>query len=143
MKKVLFVVVITIYVLACQAQLSLGLHAGASNKAALGGLHIQQNINKLVLSANETTHLDRQNGAMFSGRVGIQFGDKLSIQPFAGYCFMLVSTDRREYGSYLTAGLHTRYIGDRDFVLYLDAFYVNHIYGVTLGIGGILGNKRE
>ena len=124
MKRIFTLALILFLCSAVHSQFSFGMHFGASEKNAIAGMHSQyQFSNRVTVGFNMTTHLDDSNPAYFQSRFGYTVGSRgrgLSIQPYAGYSYMIQNIEKRVYGGHFTTGVQFRYQLTRIALLYAD-----------------------
>src|SRR5215216_2106516 len=111
--KQIFTLILVASVNLTFAQLSVGMHGGASNKNAILGLHSQYQFpNRFTAGLNLTAHADNSNPAFFQSRFGFTFGNLdngFSVQPYAGYNYSLQNIEQKKYGSSSALGIQFRY----------------------------------
>lgn len=141
MKQLITLLVIVSITSAANAQFSLGMHAGGSNKNAIVGLHTQyQFLNNFTVGFNMTAHADKQNPAFIQSRFGYTFGNSengFSVQPYTGYSFAIQNFEQKNYGGHLTGGVQFRYQVSEIALVYADVNVpAPHFTMFSIGIAG-------
>jgi hypothetical protein len=130
------------------AQLSVGMHGGASNKKAIFGFHSQYQFkNRFTAGVNLTAHPDNSNPAFFQSRFGFTLGnseDGFSVQPYAGYNYSLQNIEQKKYGSSSTFGIQLRYQLNDVALIYSDLNFCASTYRLfSIGIAGRLPGRND
>jgi hypothetical protein len=141
MKQIFTLLLIATISQAAHSQLSAGMHAGASNKSAVMGIHTQYQFkNNFTIGANINAHMDKTNPVFFQSRFGYTLGnseDGLSVQPYMGYSYGLQNIEQKNYGGHFTTGAQFRYQFDEVALVYLDFNSpAPKYFMVTVGIAG-------
>jgi hypothetical protein len=145
MKKIfiLLLIVLSIFSLnAANAQFSMGMQLGASNKNLIAGLHSQyQFSNRFTVGLNMTSHLDNSNPAFIQSRFGYAMGNPegLTIQPYIGYSYILHGQEKNMQNSQFTEGIQVRYYLRNNAKIYTDFnIPASGYYMFSIGITGRL-----
>jgi hypothetical protein len=126
---------------AAHSQLSAGMHAGASNKNTVMGIHTQYMFkNKFTVGGAINAHLDQTNPVFFQSRFGYTLGNSasgLSVQPYMGYSYGLQNVEQKNQGGHFTTGAQFRYQFDEVALLYVDFNSpAPKYFMITVGIAG-------
>jgi hypothetical protein len=132
----------------CFAQLSVGMHGGASNKNPIVGLHSQYQFpNRFTAGFNLTAHADNSNPVFIQSRVGFTLGNAesgFSLQPYAGYNYSLQNIEQKKYGSSSAFGIQFRYQLNEVALLYSDVnFCASSYHMISIGIAGRLPGRND
>jgi hypothetical protein len=141
MKQLFTLSLIVLVASAANAQFSVGMHAGGSNKNIVVGLHTQYEFqNNFTVGFNMTAHADKVNPAFIQSRFGYTVGNSdkgFSVQPYMGYSYGIQNFEQKNYGGHLTGGVQFRYQVTEIALVYVD-FNVPapHYTMFSIGIAG-------
>src|SRR5437762_8959456 len=122
MKQLFTLLVIVLVTAAAKSQVSVGMHAGSSNKNVVVGLHTQYQFkNNFTVGFNMTAHADKVNPAFIQSRFGYSIGSaRFSVEPYTGYSYGIQNFEQKNYGGHLTGGVQFRYELSEIAILYAD-----------------------
>jgi hypothetical protein len=142
MKQLFTLLLIVLVSAAAKSQISIGMHAGGSNKNLVVGLHTQYQFrNDFTVGFNMTAHADKINPAFLQSRFGYTLGSsekgEVSVQPYMGYSYGIQNFEQKNYGGRFTAGVQFRLHISEIALLYADLnIPAPHYTMFSVGIAG-------
>jgi hypothetical protein len=141
MKQIFTLILIVLVATIANGQLSVGMHAGGTNKNVVAGFHTQYEFkNNFTVGFNMTAHADKINPAFIQSRFGYTLGEEdkgVSIQPYMGYSFGIQNFEQKNYGGHITGGVQIRYQFSNIAFVYADVNVPAPKYTMfTVGIAG-------
>jgi hypothetical protein len=137
----LFTVLLIMTTTCVYSQVSVGMHAGGSNKNLVVGVLSQYEFqNHFTVGLNLTAHADKINPAFIQTRFGYTLGEpdeKLTVQPYMGYSYGIQNFEQKNYGGHFTGGVQLRYEISAIAQVYVDINFPAPRYTMfTVGLAG-------